>query len=82
VAAYGSGAQDQFNALGAALFGKMVKFDMNPQTIADGIPELVRMQPGTRPLRLPLDAIAKGTDKEFIQARTDIKAKWLAAYSE
>ncbi|SHL93962.1 SDR family oxidoreductase [Chitinophaga sp. CF418] len=80
--AYGPGAQEQFNALGAALFGKMAKFEMNPQTIADGILELVQMKAGTRPLRFPLDAIAQGTDKEFINARADIKAKWLAAYSE
>jgi NAD(P)-dependent dehydrogenase (short-subunit alcohol dehydrogenase family) len=79
---YGSQAQERFNALGAALFGKMAKFEMNPQTIADGILQLVKMQPGTRPLRYPLDAIAQGTDKEFITARAEIKAKWLAAYSE
>ncbi|MBS1605255.1 MAG: SDR family oxidoreductase [Bacteroidetes bacterium] len=82
VAAYGPGAQERFNALGAALFGKMAKFKMDPQTIADGILQLIEMEPGTRPLRLPLDAIAQGTDKEFIRARAEIKAKWLAAYSE
>ncbi|WP_116788763.1 SDR family oxidoreductase [Flavobacterium psychrotrophum] len=78
---YGTDAANKFNALGAALFGKMAEFDMNPQTIADGILELVAMKKGERPLRFPLDAIAQGTDKEFIQARADIKAKWLAAYS-
>lgn len=78
---YGSGATNKFNALGAALFGKMAQFDMNPQTIADGILELVNMKKGERPLRFPLDAIAQGTDKEFIEARASIKAKWLAAYS-
>jgi NAD(P)-dependent dehydrogenase (short-subunit alcohol dehydrogenase family) len=82
IAIYGPEAQDKFNALGIALFGKMAKFKMNPQTIADGILELVKMQKGTRPLRFPLDAIAQGTDKEFIKARADLKAKWLAAYSE
>lgn len=81
IEAYGTEATEQFNALGAALFGKMAAFEMNPQTIADGILELVNMKKGTRPLRFPLDAIAQGTDKEFIQARADIKAKWLAAYS-
>lgn len=78
---YGNVATEKFNALGAALFGKMAQFDMNPQTIADGILELVSMKKGERPLRFPLDAIAKGTDKEFIEARATIKAKWLAAYS-
>ncbi|MBW1655292.1 SDR family oxidoreductase [Flavobacterium quisquiliarum] len=78
---YGTVATDKFNALGTALFGKMAQFDMNPQTIADGILELVNMKKGERPLRFPLDAIAQGTDKEFIEARAAIKAKWLAAYS-
>ncbi|MFD2940740.1 SDR family oxidoreductase [Flavobacterium notoginsengisoli] len=78
---YGDTATEKFNALGTALFGKMAQFDMNPQTIADGILELVNMKKGERPLRFPLDAIAQGTDKEFIEARAAIKAKWLAAYS-
>ncbi|MFT3827792.1 MAG: SDR family oxidoreductase [Chitinophagaceae bacterium] len=81
VAEYGEAATQKFNALGTALFGKMATFNMNPQTIADGILELVNMKKGSRPLRFPLDAIAQGTDKEFIQARADIKAKWLAAYN-
>ncbi|RZJ52980.1 MAG: SDR family oxidoreductase [Flavobacterium sp.] len=81
IAEYGDAATEKFNALGAALFGKMAQFDMNPQTIADGILELVSMKKGNRPLRFPLDAIAQGTDKEFIESRAAIKAKWLAAYS-
>jgi NAD(P)-dependent dehydrogenase (short-subunit alcohol dehydrogenase family) len=81
VAAYGDAATEKFNAIGAALFGKMAEFKMDPQTIADGILELVNMEKGTRPLRFPLDAIAQGTDKEFIQARADIKAKWLGKYA-
>lgn len=78
---YGDAATEKFNALGTALFGKMAQFDMNPQTIADGILELVSMKKGERPLRFPLDAIAQGTDKEFIEARANIKAKWVAAYT-
>lgn len=78
--AYGPAATEKFNALGAALFGKMAQFDMNPQVIADGILELVNMEKGTRPLRFPIDAIAQGTDYEFIKARADIKAKWVATY--
>jgi NAD(P)-dependent dehydrogenase (short-subunit alcohol dehydrogenase family) len=81
VAEYGDAATERFNALGTALFGKMKQFKMNPQTIADGILELVNMPKGTRPLRLPLDAIAQGTDKEFIVARAEIKEKWLATYT-
>ncbi|MGM9476943.1 SDR family oxidoreductase [Pedobacter sp. GSP4] len=82
VAEYGDAATEKFNALGTALFGKMAKFDMNPQTIADGVLELVNMKKGERPLRFPMDAIAQGTDKEFIDARAAIKAKWLAAYND
>lgn len=74
-------ATELFNGLGASLFGKMKEFNMNPQTIADGILELLRMKNGERPLRFPLDAIAQGTDIEFIKARAEIKAKWLAKYS-
>jgi len=74
-------ATEQFNAIGAGLFGKMQSFNMNPQTIADGILQLIEMKAGTRPLRFPLDAIAQGTDVEFINARAAIKAKWLAKYS-
>ncbi|MDB5115708.1 MAG: short-chain dehydrogenase [Mucilaginibacter sp.] len=81
IAAYGDAATEKFNAIGGALFGKMAEFKMDPQTIADGILELVNMEKGSRPLRFPLDAIAQGTDKEFIQARADIKAKWLGKYS-
>ncbi|OOQ59556.1 SDR family oxidoreductase [Mucilaginibacter pedocola] len=81
VAEYGNAATERFNALGTALFGKMEKFEMDPQTIADGILELVNMPKGTRPLRMPLDAIAQGTDKEFIETRAAIKEKWLAAYT-
>ncbi len=55
-------------------------FKMDPQRIADGVLHLVNMEKGTRPLRYPLDAIAQGTDIEFIQARAEIKAKWAANY--
>ena len=53
---------------------------MNPQTIADGVLKLIEMPAGQRPLRFPLDAIAQGTDQEFIDARAAIKEKWLANY--
>jgi len=80
-AEYGDAAQQKFNVIGQSLFGKMAEFNMDPQTIANGILELVRMKKGTRPLRFPLDAIAQGTDVAFINARADLKAKWLAAYA-
>ncbi|MRG47658.1 SDR family NAD(P)-dependent oxidoreductase [Chitinophaga sp. SYP-B3965] len=81
VAEYGDATTQQFNALGGALFGKMAEFKMDPQTIADGVLQLINMDKGTRPLRYPLDAIAQGTDVEFIKARAEIKAKWVGKYS-
>lgn len=79
--AYGDSATAKFNAIGTALFGKMQSFNMDPQVIADGILELIEMPAGARPLRKPLDAIAQGTDIEFIEARAATKAKWLEKYS-
>ena len=80
VAEYGDGATNLFNAIGTGLFGKMAEFKMDPQVIADGVLKLVNMQKGTRPLRFPLDAIAQGTDQEFITARATIKEKWATNY--
>ena len=80
-AEYGEAASNQFTAFGAGLFGKMAAYNMTPQTIADGVLDLVNMAAGTRPLRYPLDAVAEGTDQEFIDARARIKAKWLAKYT-
>jgi NAD(P)-dependent dehydrogenase (short-subunit alcohol dehydrogenase family) len=74
-------ATEMFNALGAGLFGKMADFKMDPQVIADGVLALINMPVGTRPLRYPLDAIAEGTDVEFINARAEIKSRWLKKYS-
>ena len=69
------------NALGAGLFGKMKQFNMDPQVIADGVLALINMKDGSRPLRYPLDAIAEGTDVEFIDARAKIKSRWLEKYT-
>jgi NADP-dependent 3-hydroxy acid dehydrogenase YdfG len=80
VAEYGEAAAQKFNTMGAGLFGKMAAYGMNPQTIADGVLALVNMPAGTRPLRYPLDAVAEGTDQEFIDARAALKAKWMAKY--
>jgi hypothetical protein len=65
----------------AGMLSKMIRFEMNPQAIADGVLALVNMKEGTRPLRFPIDAIAEGTDLEFINARAEIKARWLAKYA-
>ena len=80
VAAYGAEAVNAANQMGAALFGKMAQFKMDPQTIADGVVDLVNMGKGQRPLRYPLDAAALGADEEFIQSRATIKAKWVNNY--
>ena len=81
IAAYGEPSANKFQAMGAALFSKMADFKMDPQTIADGVLELIEMKAGTRPLRLPLDAVAQGTDIEFINARAEIKKRWLGKYA-
>jgi NAD(P)-dependent dehydrogenase (short-subunit alcohol dehydrogenase family) len=44
VAAYGESSAKAFQSLGAALFGKMAAFKMDPQAIADGILKLVNME--------------------------------------
>ncbi|QNA45862.1 SDR family oxidoreductase [Lacibacter sediminis] len=80
-AAYEPKATEMFEALGAGLFGKMAEFKMDPQVIADGVLALIEMKDGTRPLRYPLDAIAEGTDREFIEARAEIKSRWLSKYN-
>jgi NAD(P)-dependent dehydrogenase (short-subunit alcohol dehydrogenase family) len=79
--AYEPVASELFKNLGAGLFGKMAAFNMDPQVIADGVSTLIAMPAGRRPLRYPLDAIAEGTDVEFINARAEIKARWLAKYT-
>ncbi len=74
-------ANQMADEMRAGMLSKMIRHEMNPQTIADGVLALVNMKEGTRPLRYPLDAIAEGTDVEFINARAEIKARWLAKYS-
>ena len=81
IAEYGEPAAEKFKAMGTALFSKMDAFKMDPQTIADGILALIEMKAGSRPLRYPLDAVAQGTDIEFINTRAEIKKKWLAKYA-
>lgn len=73
-------ASEMLNAITSGLFGKMQQYNMDPQIIVDGITSLINMENGTRPLRLPLDQIAEGTDKEFIEKRAEIKARWLEKY--
>lgn len=62
----------------AVMIAKMKEFNMNPQMIADGVLQLVQMERGTRPQQFPLDAVAQGTDQEFIDTRNELKIKWLA----
>lgn len=79
---YGDQAVQEFNALGTGFYRKLTEFNMNPQTIADGVLALINMPDGSRPLRYPLDAIAQGTDQEFINARAEIKSRWLKKYMD
>jgi NAD(P)-dependent dehydrogenase (short-subunit alcohol dehydrogenase family) len=79
IAAY-SDFDKRMDGLANALLSKTEEFNMNPQIIADGIKKLVDMQKGSRPLRYPLDAVAQGTDEEFISAKAKIKKKWATKY--
>jgi NAD(P)-dependent dehydrogenase (short-subunit alcohol dehydrogenase family) len=80
IAAYGQDAINTFNAMGGALFGKMADYKMDPQTIADGVLDLINLNKGERPLRYPLDVIAQGADHEFVKSRAEIKDKWAKNY--
>ncbi len=81
IEAYQPVANQMADEMKAGMLSKMIRFEMNPQAIADGVLALVNMKEGTRPLRFPIDAIAEGTDLEFINARAEIKARWLAKYA-
>ncbi|MFC3562834.1 SDR family oxidoreductase [Pedobacter jamesrossensis] len=72
--------EQRLGDLGKTFYSKVEEFKMDPQTIADGIKALVDMEKGARPLRYPLDAIAQGTDQEFITAKRKIKRKWASKY--
>ncbi len=78
--AYEPVGSEQFNALGSAFQSKMEQYNPDPQIIADGIKELIEMEDGKRPLRFPLDIIAEGTDIEFIEARAEMKSRFLEKY--
>lgn len=78
--AYGQGVSDFMVVAGKALEDAMTRTQANPQTIADAALALVNMDKGTRPLRTPLDVAADGVDREYVQAKADIKTKWLAKY--
>lgn len=78
--AYEPEGSEQFNALVSTFQRKMQQYNPDPQIIADGIKELIEMKDGERPLRFPLDIIAEGTDKEFIEARAELKKRFLEKY--
>jgi NAD(P)-dependent dehydrogenase (short-subunit alcohol dehydrogenase family) len=80
VDAYGEKATVPMEKMITALLGRIGKFDLNPQQVADGILKVIQMGHGNRPLRFPIDPIAEGTDVEFVEARAAIKKKWQAKY--
>jgi NAD(P)-dependent dehydrogenase (short-subunit alcohol dehydrogenase family) len=81
--AYEPVATEMFNTMVAGMSGKMIEFNMNPQTIADGVLALVNMPDGTRPLRYPLDAIAQGTDLNLSMPEQKLKPDgWLNTLSD
>ena len=78
--AYGQGVSDFMVVAGKSLDDAMERTAANPQRIADAALALANMPKGTRPLRTPLDLAADGVDAEYVQAKADIKTKWLAKY--
>ncbi len=78
--AYGQGVSDFMVMAGKSLEDAMARTEANPQRIADAALALANMEKGTRPLRTPLDMAAEGVDVEYVQAKADIKTKWLAKY--
>lgn len=63
------------------LFAKILSEGVpDPQIVADAALELVNMPKGTRPLRTPIDPIAKGADIAYNLATTELKKKWFEAY--
>ena len=77
--AYGQRAQQEMQAFGTAIEEQMVR--NNPQHMADAILKIMQMKDGTRPLRYPLDAIAEGTDHEFINGTKLLISAWAKKYS-
>lgn len=77
---YGEKATVPMEKMMTALLGRIGKYDLNPQLVADLILKVIQMKKEDRPLRFPIDAIAEGTDIEFVEARAAIKKKWAAKY--
>jgi NADP-dependent 3-hydroxy acid dehydrogenase YdfG len=51
-----------------------------PQLVADVALRLVNMDKGKRPLRTPVDPLAKGLDHEYNDTTEEIKKRWYAVY--
>ncbi|MCE6992522.1 SDR family oxidoreductase [Dyadobacter sp. CY323] len=77
---YGQGVSDFMVVAGKSLEDAMARTKADPQVIADAALSLVNMEKGKRPLRTPLDMAAEGVDREYVQAKDEIKQKWLAKY--
>jgi NAD(P)-dependent dehydrogenase (short-subunit alcohol dehydrogenase family) len=78
--AYGQGVSDFMVAAGKSLEDAMARTKADPQVIADVALSLLKMDKGKRPLRTPMDLAAEGIDREYVQAKDEIKQKWLAKY--
>jgi NAD(P)-dependent dehydrogenase (short-subunit alcohol dehydrogenase family) len=77
---YGSVTRDAITLLSRGLRNKIIEFEPDPQQVANGVLELVKMPKGTRPNHFPIDVIAGGRDVDLINAREDAKGKWMTKY--
>jgi len=58
----------------------LMKHQPDIQLVADAALDLVNMEKGTRPLRTPIDPIADGLEREYNDATSEIKGRWMKKY--
>ncbi len=80
IEAYGEKATVPMQKMLSVLLGSLGNGGPDPQLIADSILRIIQLDPGQRPLRYPVDPLAKGMDIKFIEARAAIKKEWAGAY--
>ncbi|SEA52262.1 SDR family NAD(P)-dependent oxidoreductase [Pedobacter hartonius] len=77
--AYGQLAQDRQNATGDLVGANMHRNDL--QHLAGQVLKIINMETGTRPSRVPIDEIAEGTDRAFIEGVKTLKGDWAKKYN-
>jgi short-subunit dehydrogenase len=75
---YGQTAQTGLQATAQFIADNMHRND--PQILLDIVLDLIQQKNGTRPLRVPVDVIAEGADKAFLEALSPLKRSWAEKY--